>query len=88
MPRFSDDLHDEFRDDDDVYEEFDETPDDDDEPTVLCSNCGLEMLEIVYQCPRCGEIPSREFRKNSTHPRWVIITALMLLAALLVWILT
>jgi len=85
MPHFRDDSDDEFQDDDDVYSEFDETPDD--EPTIRCSSCGVEMLEIVYQCPRCGEIPSREFHKTSTQPRWVFYTALILLGVLLSWIL-
>ena len=87
MPRFNDSSHNEFHDDDDVYQEFDESCDDDEEPTRLCSNCGFEMLEIVYQCPRCGEIPSREFQKSSSQPRWVIFTALMLLGVLLWWML-
>ena len=87
MPRFHDDSDDEFQDDDDVYSELDEECDDDDEPTIRCSNCGVEMLEIVYQCPRCGEIPSREVRKTSNQPRWVIFTAMMLIGVLLCWIL-
>ena len=87
MPRFRDDSDDEFQDDDDVYSELDETFDDNDEPTILCSSCGFEMLEIVYQCPRCGEIPSREFQKTSTQPRWVFYTTLILLGVLLSWIL-
>ena len=87
MPRFHDDANDEFQDDDDVYSEFDDQSHDEDEPTVVCSNCGFEMLEIVYQCPRCGEIPSREFVRTTTQPRWVIFTALMLLVLLLWWIL-
>ena len=87
MPRFHDDSDDEFQDDDDVYSELDEECDDDDEPTIRCSNCGVEMLEIVYQCPRCGEIPSREVQKTSNQPRWVIFTAMMLIGVLLCWIL-
>ncbi|MEJ7595009.1 MAG: hypothetical protein WKF77_26075 [Planctomycetaceae bacterium] len=88
MPRFHDDSNDEFQDDDDVYSEFDDQSDMEDEQTVVCSNCGFEMLEIAYQCPRCGEIPSREFARTTTHPRWVIFTALMLLGLLLWWILS
>lgn len=84
MPRFNNDEL-----DDDLYDEFDEDQmsDDDDEPTVLCASCGFEMLEIAYQCPRCGEIPSREFQRTSSQPRWVILTALILIGALLFWIL-
>lgn len=87
MPRFNDDLDDEFLDDDDVYSELDNEFGDDVEPTILCSRCGFEMLEIIYQCPRCGEIPSREPDKSSTQPRWVIFTALVLIGVILCWIL-
>lgn len=89
MPRFHDDSHEEFQDDDDVYQELEESfdADDDEEPTKLCSNCGFEMLEIIHQCPRCGEFSSREFQQHSTQPRWVIFTALMLLGIILWWIL-
>ena len=87
MPRFNDDLDDEFLDDDDVYSELDNEFGDDVEPTILCSRCGFEMLEIIYQCPRCGEIPSRELDKSSTQPQWVICTALVLVGVILCWIL-
>ncbi len=87
MPRFNDDLDDEFLDDDDVYSELDNEFGDDVEPTIFCSRCGFEMLEIIYQCPRCGEIPSRELDKSSTQPRWVIFTALVLVGVILCWIL-
>ena len=89
MPRFNDSSSHEFQDDDEVYsgidDEYESDQDDGVEPTVLCSSCGFEMLEIAYQCPRCGEIPSREFRQTSTQPRWVIFTALLLLGVLLWW---
>ena len=87
MPRFNDDLDDEFLDDDDVYSELDNEFGDDVEPTILCSRCGFEMLEIIYQCPRCGEIQSRELDNSSTQPRWVIFTALVLIGVILCWIL-
>ena len=84
MPRFDEEFEDEYDDDN----EFDDSASGDElEPTVVCSNCGFEMLEIVYQCPRCGEIPTHEFRKTTTQPRWVVLTSLMLLGLLLWWIL-
>ena len=84
MSRFNEEFDNEFDDDTDFD---DDAAVDDTEPTVMCSNCGFEMLEIVHQCPRCGEIPTREFQHTSTQPRWVVLTALLLLGTLLWWIL-
>ncbi|MDA1229254.1 MAG: hypothetical protein O2856_00640, partial [Planctomycetota bacterium] len=85
MPRFDDSDDEFYSSDDDVYADLDGNSecDDDDEPTIRCPHCGFERLEIVYQCPRCGEIPTQEFRQSSTQPRWVIFTALILLGILL-----
>ncbi|MCA9011588.1 MAG: hypothetical protein KDB01_17670 [Planctomycetaceae bacterium] len=81
----------EFSDDGDEedFDDFDEAVGDsnDDEPTIRCSHCGFEMLEIAWQCPRCGEIPTAEFRQTWTQPRWVIITALLVLGSMLWWLL-
>lgn len=86
MPRFDDSDDDFYGEDDEVYADLEDGENftDDEEPTVECSNCGFEFLEIVPQCPRCGELPTREFRQTSTQPRWVYLTALILLIAL-VW---
>jgi len=85
MPRFDDSDDDFYGEDDDVYADLKDDEDfADEEPTIECSNCGCEMLEIAHQCPRCGELPTREFRQTSTQPRWVYLTALILLIAL-VW---
>lgn len=86
MPRF-DDSDDDFYGDDDVYADLEGASEfaADEEPTVQCSHCGFEMLEIIHQCPRCGELTTREFRETSTQPRWVYLTALILLIAL-VWL--
>ena len=86
MPRFDDSDDDFYGEDDEVYADLEVGKDfaDDDEPTIECPNCGCEMLEMVHQCPRCGELPTREFQQTSTQPRWVYLTALILLIAL-VW---
>ena len=85
MSRFDDSDEEFYGDDDDVYAEMDDDSRSatDDEPTVACPNCGYEMLEIAHQCLRCGEIPTREFVPRSTQPRWVILTALLLLGIML-----
>jgi uncharacterized paraquat-inducible protein A len=87
MPRFDESDDDFYGEDDDAYADLDDEADepDDDEPTVQCSNCGFERLEIIHQCPRCGELPTREFNPTSTQPQWVYVTALILLIAL-VWL--
>lgn len=86
MPRFDESDDDFYGEDDDAYADLDDAADDpDDEPTVRCSNCGFERLEIIHQCPRCGELPTREFNPTSTQPQWVYVTALILLIAL-VWL--
>lgn len=83
MSQFDEEFDDQF----DVAEFDEEGVDHDSEPTVTCSNCGFEMLEIAYKCPRCGEIPTREFRQAPNQPRWVVLTALLLLGLLIWWIL-
>ena len=71
--------------DDEDFDDFDDAVGD--EPTMRCSHCGFEMLEIAWQCPRCGEIPTAEFRQTSTQPRWVMVTALLVLGSMLWWLL-
>ena len=84
MSHFDDETDEEYVDD---LPEADPGFDDDEEPTVLCSNCGLEILEIAWRCPHCGEIPTGEFRQTATQPRWVFVTVLILLGSILWWIL-
>lgn len=86
MPRFDDSDEDFYGEDDDVFADLEDGADfvDEVEPTAKCSNCGFEMLEIAHQCPRCRELQTREFSPSSTQPRWVYLTALILLIAL-VW---
>ena len=52
--------------------------------TFECPNCRREVYEQAEQCPRCGAYLSREDAPRSTHPRWIILTAILLLIALIV----
>ncbi len=54
---------------------------DDEEPTILCPYCRAEMWEEAPQCPECGEYLSVEDRqaRHEWQPRWIVLTALMLL---------
>ena len=72
---------------DDADDDYGDSDSDDEEPTVECANCGCEMLEIVLQCPRCGEYASKESHRHNRHPRWVLLTAILCLGAILyLWV--
>ena len=53
------------------------------EPTVQCGTCGCEMLEIVLQCPSCGDYSSKESHWQTGHPRWVLLTVILCLGTIL-----
>lgn len=84
MSYFDDETEDEYVDD---LPEGDPGVDDEREPTVVCSNCGSEIPEIAWRCPKCGEIPTDEFGQTTTQPRWISVTVLILLGSILWWIL-
>jgi hypothetical protein len=54
---------------------------DDEEPTILCPYCRAEMWEEAVQCPACGEYLSLEDgrARHEWQPRWIVLTALLLL---------
>jgi predicted nucleic acid-binding Zn ribbon protein len=70
---------DEWDDEDDDLEEYGE---DDDEPTILCPYCRAEIWEESIQCPECGEYLSQEDgrARSEWRPRWIVLTAIALLA--------
>lgn len=51
--------------------------------TVDCPRCGREISEYAQQCPRCGAYLSDEEATRTNFPRWVILTAAVLVAAML-----
>ncbi|MCD4727984.1 MAG: hypothetical protein K8R46_10000 [Pirellulales bacterium] len=59
---------------------------DDDEPTVPCPYCRREIFEDSVRCPHCGEYISEEDASPGRKPWWIIVGALLGLAAILVWI--
>lgn len=60
--------------------------DDGDEPTVPCPYCGHEILEDAPRCPACERYLSLEDSPAPRKPLWVIVTALVCLAAVIWWI--
>ena len=77
--------------DDDRWDEDDLDADDwddqdDDEPTVPCPYCRREIFEDSVRCPHCGEYISEEDAPPGKKPWWIIVGALLGLAAILVWV--
>lgn len=60
--------------------------DDGDEPTVPCPYCGHDILEDAPRCPSCERYLSLEDSPAPRKPLWVIVTALVCLAAVIWWI--
>jgi hypothetical protein len=82
--------------DDEDYEDDPEEPDEsdiedgrdeDDEAggaTDECPYCGADVYEFAEKCPSCGQYLSKEDAPpRSGHPRWVVITAIVLLVPML-----
>lgn len=57
----------------------------DDEPTISCPYCRLEILEDSPYCPYCERYISEEDHAGPGKPVWVIATALVCLLATLYW---
>lgn len=82
-----DDTDDDYDYDDEHDEEGEDSSDDgDQEPTLPCPYCGLEMLEDSPRCPSCGQYISAEDSPGPTKPVWVIATALVCLGIALWWV--
>jgi uncharacterized paraquat-inducible protein A len=75
---------DDYEDDDpEAPGEWDQDADeDDDADTVDCPGCGRAVSELAERCPRCGTYLSEEDAPRRTLPTWVVITAVVLLAAI------
>lgn len=70
---------------DDEFDSGDDS-DDGDEPTVACPSCRREIFEDSPRCPYCGRYVSLEDSNAPRKPLWVIVTALVCLAAVIWWI--
>ena len=66
--------------------DMDDDPADDDfaGATEECPHCGAEISEYAQQCPACDRYLSKEDAPPRTdHPRWVVITAIILLVPMI-----
>ena len=64
-------------------EEDDVDADDADDDTMPCPYCGAAIYDDAVRCPKCDQYLSDEERTTTNQPRWVIVTAAILLAGLL-----
>ncbi|GAB4145916.1 MAG: hypothetical protein Tsb009_18310 [Planctomycetaceae bacterium] len=65
----------------------------DETPTVTCSNCGADVYEDADSCPRCGEFLVAAHSPLAGKPAWFvaigivgILAVLILLSGVLQWI--
>jgi hypothetical protein len=61
--------------------------DEDDAETVPCPSCGEEIYEEAERCPHCERYISREDAPGR-RPLWMVLGALLALAAALGWVLS
>ena len=83
--------HDTRHDDEDWYsEEEDETYDD--AETGRCPECSAPVYDFTDKCPACGYYVSADDRRrlwsSESKPKWVLITATLILLLLLFGVLT
>ena len=71
-------------DDEDSWGVDDEVDEDDDVDTMPCPYCGAAIYDDAVRCPKCDQYLSDEDRTTTNQPRWIIVTALVVLVAL-VW---
>ncbi len=79
-------------DDEDWYDE-DQDADEQEEPEAAhCPECNGPVYEYTDKCPACGywltEADRRRLRLSESKPKWVLITAAVILTILLVGALT
>ena len=65
----------------------DEAPDEDEEDSAACPECGEPVPEISDRCPACGywlsDADRRGMWSGESKPLWIRITVVVLLAAFL-----
>jgi len=59
---------------------------------VPCANCGTRILAFAERCPNCGHWFEEGEAWQHAHeeagfPRWIVVTAGLVIVALLLWLL-
>jgi len=68
--------------DDDLDDADDDDLDDDDDHTMPCPHCGADIYEDAVRCPVCERYLTQEEIRTTSKPRWVIVTAAVVLGAM------
>ena len=83
------DREDDFEDDpeDPDRSDMDDESEDEDDGNIAtdeCPHCGAEVYEFAEKCPTCDRYLSKEDAPlRSGHPKWIVVTALILLVPML-----
>jgi len=88
MPgHFDEPEFDESEDDPEGPQECDLAKDDDDDetPTVPCPSCRRPIPDFADRCPYCGEWVVQGAGASGSRRPWLIIAALLALAAFVAW---
>ena len=60
-------------------DEADEGADEDDDGLMPCPYCGAAIYEDSPRCPKCENYLSDAERTTTMQPRWIVVTAVVLL---------
>lgn len=52
---------------------------DDEQDVVECMHCGAEIYEDAERCPHCENYQTDFGQTATSQPRWVVLTAVLLL---------
>jgi len=63
----------------------DSTDEDDTDPTISCPKCQRAIYDDAEQCRYCGYYLTDEDETASTTPKWVVVTAVLLLGVILMF---
>lgn len=71
--------------DDDEWEDQDDLPTDDDEPTMPCPYCRSEIHEDSVRCPHCEHYISSEDAPPTRKPWWMVLGVVVCLYLIYRW---
>lgn len=77
----------EFAEDDDFDETEYDSPDDaaDGDDLMPCPYCGAAIYDDSLRCPKCENYLSDAERTTTLQPRWILVTAVVLLVVFLLF---
>lgn len=63
----------------------DEAYEDEEEPTIACPYCEVEIHEDSQRCPACGEYLSTEDAPYRRKPGWIVLGVAVCLLLVYLW---